>query len=335
MERNTTIDLIKGIAAVIMIYANTVPYFFNFESEFFIRLLFSVAAPIFIISSGYITQINITNQGLKKSKFIYRVIQILFFGVVIDAFFWHSIPFVTFDVLYLIGLSQLLLLLINKKHFFIVALAIFIISFISHHFFYYRFTINELSSFSINSLINANPIKRMFFDGWFPLFPWLGFFLLGSFTQEYIKEKIKIKISFLILGILLISLFFIFGEIPKIRNSYLELWYPLNGISLLIPFGVFFIFNGIIQYSIKVDGIFSKIIVIIGKNTLFVYTFHAFIISIITDNNLLQNFSLNQRKFSFWIFIIFVLFIILLFQKIKDTHVWIKTPKMIKFLLCN
>lgn len=335
MERNTALDFIKGVAVLIMIFANTVPYFFNLESEFFIRIIFSVAAPIFIISSGYITQINITNPELKKSKIIYRIFQILFFGAVIDALFWQSIPFITFDVLYLIGFSQLILLMINKKYLIFICSAVFVFSLIVHQYLNYRFSINELTSFSITSLIEANPIKRMLFDGWFPLLPWLSFFLLGSISFIYLKDKFKFRMPFLFIGLSLLVIYFIFGNIPKIRNSYLELWYPLNGLALLIPFGVFFSINGLLNYKIKADSIISKLIIIIGKNSLFIYTFHAFIICIIIDNKLLQNLTLTQKIGSFYLVVIFVIVIVFIFQKIKNYSVWLKTPKMIKFLLCN
>ena len=335
MERNSALDFIKGLAVVIMIFANTAPYFFNFESEFFIRIIFSVAAPIFIISSGYITQINISNPELKKSKIIYRIFQILFFAVVIDTLFWHSIPFITFDVLYLIGFSQLILLIINKKYLIFITSAVFVLSLIVNQYLNYRFSINELTSFSISSLIEANPIKRMLFDGWFPLLPWLSFFLLGSISFIYLKDKLKSRLAFLQIGLTLLVMYFISGDIPKIRNSYLELWYPLNGLALLIPFGVFFSINGLLNYKIKVDSIISKLIIIIGKNSLFVYTFQAFIICIIIENKLLQNLTMTQKIGSFYLVIIFVLVIVFIFQKIKNYSFWLKTPKMIKFLLCN
>lgn len=335
MQRNNVLDFIKGVASIIMVFANTAPYFFNLENNFFIRTIFSVAAPIFIISSGYITQINITNPELKKSKIIYRIFQILFFGAVIDTLFWHSIPFITFDVLYLIGFSQLILLIINEKYLIFISTAVFVLSLIVHQYLIYRFSINELTSFSITSLIEANPIKRMLFDGWFPLLPWLTFFLLGSISFIYLKDKFKFRLPFLLIGLSLLVMYFIFGDIPKIRNSYLELWYPLNGIGLLLPFSVFFIMNGLLNYILNIDHTTSKFIIITGKNSLFIYTFHAFIISLIIDYKIVQNLSFNQRKIVFLLIVFFVLIIVFIFHKIKKSGAWLKTPRMVKFLFCN
>lgn len=225
--------------------------------------------------------------------------------------------------------------MINKKYLIFICSAVFVFSLIVHQYLNYRFSINELTSFSITSLIEANPIKRMLFDGWFPLLPWLSFFLLGSISFIYLKDKFKFRMPFLFIGLSLLVIYFIFGNIPKIRNSYLELWYPLNGLALLIPFGVFFSINGLLNYKIKADSIISKLIIIIGKNSLFIYTFHAFIICIIIDNKLLQNLTLTQKIGSFYLVVIFVIVIVFIFQKIKNYSVWLKTPKMIKFLLCN
>ena len=111
LERFDTIDFFRGIAVLIMIIANSTPYLFDFSNLNLIRIIFSLAAPIFIFIAGFTTQMNKIN---KKPESLTRIIQILIIAIFIDFFIWHSIPLFTFDVLYLIGFSKIILFLFNK-----------------------------------------------------------------------------------------------------------------------------------------------------------------------------------------------------------------------------
>jgi uncharacterized membrane protein len=110
-RRLDTIDFLRGIAVFIMIIANSTPYIFNLSSYNTLRIIFSLAAPIFIFLAGYTTQMNFENNKLEK---LIRIFQVILIAVIIDIFVWRSIPFYTFDVLYLIGASKLLLFILNK-----------------------------------------------------------------------------------------------------------------------------------------------------------------------------------------------------------------------------
>jgi hypothetical protein len=333
MERNYNLDLLKGFAVIVMLFANTTPYFFYLDDNLYLRLFFSIAAPIFIISSGYITQKNIETTHKNKSKLYYRIFQILFFGVFIDYFCWHAIPFISFDVLYLIAFSQLFLLFINKNYLLFLTSILFILSILLHQNIEYRFFISELKTFSLNNFIDTNPLKRYFFDGWFPILPWLSFFLLGSLSSIFDKELIKFKFLFVPLGVFGFIIFIILTNnyIQPVRDNYLELWYPLNGNSLLIPMSVLLIFIGIINFKVINNKILTQIIIDLGKNTLFVYTINAIVISLMSD---FYNKGFNNKLL--FTFIIFAMILLtLLLQRFKSSLIWSKTPKFIKFILCN
>jgi uncharacterized membrane protein len=246
MERSHSLDLIKGIAVLVMIFANTGIYFFNFKEYNLIRLMCSFAAPTFIILTGYFTQMKLLNENTNKKPLIARSLQILFLGAFIDLIFWQTIPFITFDILYLIAFSQLLLIFINTKYYNVIISFILLGSFLIPNIIIYRFEIDEISPQLLNNFetfLNAAPLKRMLYDGWFPLFPWFVFALLGA--SAYKNKFIFSKYSnyFLLIGLTLIGLvyFLIMNKNIPIRNSYLEIWYPLKNIKLLIPFAVFFI----------------------------------------------------------------------------------------------
>jgi uncharacterized membrane protein len=336
MERNLTLDILKGFAVIIMIIANTVPYFYNIENEIFIRLLFSTAAPIFIITSGYITFFNVHIKKVEKSKLYLRICQILYGGVLIDTLFWHSIPFITFDVLYLIAFSQIAIIFVNKNHLLKLTFLIFIISPLLFYFFEYRLSIIDTKSISYQFVEESNPIKRIFFDGWFPIFPWFGFFLLGVLSLKYSKIlSRRLNLNFFLgISFLLLYLILTVDNIPEARNKYLELWYPLYGKSLLIPFSLFFVINGIINYSFNHKNLIIDFIVSIGKNTLFIYTLNAFFVSLIIDYDFIKKIQIDKVYIFLLIIIILIGFTIIL-EKIKNTKFWFNFPKLIKFIILN
>jgi uncharacterized membrane protein len=336
MERNLTLDILKGFAVIIMIIANTVPYFYNIENEIFIRLLFSTAAPIFIITSGYITFFNVHIKKVEKSKLYLRICQILYGGVLIDTLFWHSIPFITFDVLYLIAFSQIAIIFVNKNHLLKLTFLIFIISPLLFYFFEYRLSIIDTKSISYQFVEESNPIKRIFFDGWFPIFPWFGFFLLGVLSLKYSKIlSRRLNLNFFLgISFLLLYLILTVDNIPEARNKYLELWYPLYGKSLLIPFSLFFVINGIINYSFNHKNLIIDVIVSIGKNTLFIYTLNAFFVSLIIDYDFIKKIQIDKVYIFLLIIIILIGFTIIL-EKIKNTKFWFNFPKLIKFIILN
>jgi uncharacterized membrane protein len=182
----------------------------------------------------------------------------------------------------------------------------------------------------------SNPIKRAFFDGWFPILPWFGFFLLGVLSMKYseiLTRRMNLNF-FLGISFLLLYLILTVDNIPETRNKYLELWYPLYGKSLLIPFSLFFVFNGIINYSFNHKNLIIDFIVNIGKNTLFIYTLNAFFVSLIIDYNFIKKIQIDKVYIFLLIIIILIVFTIIL-EKIKNTKFWLNFPKLIKFLILN
>lgn len=337
MNRSNVIDFIRGIAVIIMILANTIPYFIDLEKFIFIRFIFSLAAPIFLLITGYVTQISLSNRDLNRAKFISRICQILFFGVFIDVFFWKSIPFMTTDILYLIAFSQFLLLLFNEKINIFLILLIFSASVLMHDIFIYRFDIPDLSinsNIDFTSIINLNPIKRFLFDGWFPVFPWVAFVFLGAISFRYKAFISQNYLYFLLSGfiLLIVSYFSIQNKFYPIRDNYLELWYPANGLSLLIPFSIFLISTGFINMKTFQNNIFLNFFIFLGKNSLFAYTFNALLIAIVIDFNLNNKFS-NYNIVYLFSTLLTIIVVTLLMEKIRNDKLWKKTPKFIKFLL--
>ena len=187
MERSHSLDLIKGFAVLVMIFANTSIYFFNFKEFNFLRLICSLPAPIFIVLTGYFTQMNLLKKDAKKRALISRALQILFLATFIDLVIWQNIPFITFDILYLIAFSQLILIFCNSKYFNGLIFLIFLGNFLLPYITTYRFEIDDIPLqlfVGYKSILIAAPLKRMIYDGWFPIFPWIAFALMGALAYK-------------------------------------------------------------------------------------------------------------------------------------------------------
>ena len=336
-RRLDTIDFLRGIAVFIMIIANSTPYIFNLSSYNTLRIIFSLAAPIFIFLAGYTTQMNFENN---KSEKLIRIFQVVLIAVIIDIFVWRSIPFYTFDVLYLIGVSNLLLFILNKYanrsiKIFILFLFIGVFIFLSKYLFF-RFSLSDLN---INVLYNdpyyyfkAGAIKRFLYDGWFPIFPWFIIVLMGSLSYKYNNIKNKFFLFLLILTGLsaLIFLVFYFNMTTFIvREKYFEIWYPLNGIKLLLPIAVIFIIIGTINLYSNINFRFFNIL---GQNSLFAYLLNAIFDSILDSYNL-NNYSMVNKVSIFLLSLFTIVIATFILNYFKSIGYWKRIPFLFKFLM--
>jgi len=163
-SRIDAIDFFRGLAVIVMIFANSTPYLFDLKDIFSIRFLFSAPAPIFIFLAGFTSQIN-----FEKGKQIsfYRIFQCLLMAILIDIVIWRSVPFYTFDVLYLIVSSKFLLLFIQKINkpkfiFLILILFISIYLFLINKFLFLKILIMYFEIVDIFSLsLNINPFMLL------------------------------------------------------------------------------------------------------------------------------------------------------------------------------
>ncbi len=344
MKRLRSIDLIRGWAILVMLFANLAPTFFNFSKYSYIRLLFSTAAPIFIFLTGHVTEMKLSENKSMKNKIFFRIIQVLFLGVLIDVFIWKIVPFVTFDVLYLISFAQFLILILsfNKSMTlkWIVFFCIIIISLVLQKTYNYRIELPELGLGiffnEFNLIIESLPIKRAFFDGWFPIFPWIAFSLIGAISYHYQKYLNRIYYILIFLGIFLLFVVVKSNQfnVNFVRNGYLELWYPPFGFMILIPISmVSLTLACIAKFNQFSNSFFSTILMNLGRNSLFIYLFQSLLNSICSSNIHIVHNSQKLNILIYFSIIIFIIIIANLIEKIKKHEWWEKFPFIIKFFL--
>ena len=276
-----------------MIIANSSPYLLLTPHSVLLRLFCSIAAPLFIFLSGLSFYISFCNKVNYVHK-IYRAFYLLISAVVVDVFIWQIVPFQTFDVLYLISFGILINVLIFRFNYKIklVLVVIFLFgSFIIQNKVGYRMINNDplIGNFAWHNinLFFFFEFKRFLIDGWFPVFPWVGVAILGQVVAEkldFFHRNIGIiKFASIILAFLFSLLVVLYDSNIIERDGYLELFYP-SSISFIFfeLFAIFFLVAQFFKLEISDNSKFS-FLKIMGRKSLLIYIYHAFIISFVFD----------------------------------------------------
>jgi hypothetical protein len=318
-----------------MIFANAYPYLYPFDyCPKLLRLLFSSAAPVFIFLSG--ASLRLAQENGKEIKsLILRAFQILFFAIIIDTLIWSISPFNTMDVLYLISYSLLLTIFIislNDKIKLIIATVIIIFIAVSNN--YYDFELNEipLNEFYLQNSLSLN-WHHVFIDGWFPVFPWAGFTILGYLIcknrlilSKYSKYFLFLGISFMF-GFSLLYNFALISSNP-IRDGYTEIFYPVSIAFLFYVFGLFFVIISFFNFNLKGFGLIS----LLGKFSLPIYFTHIFLIKFYIPFFLQSADHFNKFIFLSGILSLYLIIFVYVFL-IKSLIKKIKKNKFIAFLI--
>lgn len=269
--RNQHIDSMRSIAILIMLTANTTPYLLEPNTPFVFRAICSLAAPLFTFLSGYTFAMNGSrSNGFKSGLFV------LLSAVIVDVFAWGIPPFQTFDVLYVIAFGQIALELLKRLPTAIpwgFSVLFMFTPTILHS--VYRFELPDPNWHSVSF-----KAYRWAFDGWFPVFPWLSFPLLGylSYRWKNATESVTwipwVSAAACIGGV-------IWAYFDKsnqaFREGYVEIFYPANlaYLSLALGFCCWLLFG--MTQALSSDRL--RLLNLYGRHSMFVYIFHAFIIA--------------------------------------------------------
>lgn len=306
------IDLLRTIAIFIMIIANASPYLVKGTISYEFRLFCSLAAPFFIFLSGFVLSITIKPEEKNWAKWR-NAGYLIATGTFIDSVIWGIKPFNTFDILYLIGFSLLINLAIRNSSLAlkgVIWLAIIFIHFGLNTDINYRFANNDI--LVVNSLQAEHlfEFKRLFLDGWFPLFPWLSFCVLGSIIGDVYKKKWlnNYIIFFCLFACALCAIYLGYNPITQdVRNGYVELFYPVE-----LPY---FLFATTLTLAVSIAAIkiphlpsFISHIAKLGEHSLFVYLLHTVLISFVLQPLAKADISIYPvYSYSIFILVVYVL----------------------------
>ncbi len=250
--RDFPVDIIRGIAIFTMVAANMAASLLVEPHPLAVRFYGTFAAPIFIFLSGMMVALTSAKKSYGLGYYIQRGSLVVLVAALVDLA-WGLVPFLSVDVLYLIGISlplSYLYLKLGRGRWLLPAGIIGTAS-ILQYFFTYEAQVFELglgAPFPSLSEFMVDVIRNWTFEGWFPVFPWLAVSFLGAEFYHF-REKYEIQLR----GKSAIVVFFI-GVVVWVvapgplytRSGYSEMFYPPTPGFLLTAFGVI----GILFYTL-------------------------------------------------------------------------------------
>jgi uncharacterized membrane protein len=279
--RDVSIDVARGLAIFMMIMANTLPYLLMPPIPLPVKLYGTFAAPIFVMLAGMM--VALTKKKRNPGYFLVRGAIIVLIGIPIDVFLWGVYPFVDVDVLYLIGISiPIAYLFLNadeRLRWAIVGL-IFLLTPILQNTLGYR-EIPNLDN-SLNGIAHS-----WFIDGYFPLFPWLGFSLFGAqlgsmrWKDEGIKKYNTPPMAAIVVALLAVGsiLWYVFPGNMFVREGYAELFYPPTIGFIITAIGIILLAIGIFD-ALPLNGLLEPFRSL-GQYSLQIYVVHLAVIALI------------------------------------------------------
>lgn len=339
VNRDKTIDTLRGLAIFTMIAANLAGPVLADPHPFLFRFYGSFAAPLFILISGMMVAITTQTRSHDLKYFLVRGMLVMTVGALIDMLIWRIYPFTTVDVLYLIGISLPLAYLFQRLNapyqWFIVISIFFLTPFLQNIFGYTDYpTEFFFPSGGLTIIIEnqTNILNHWLIDGWFPVFPWLGFSLLGVILAKLrLKYKTFGESVFFLTGIFLLLfgsvIWYLYPGKFLTRAGYSELFYPPTPGYIISAVGLIVLLFFIVDYK---HSVAYNPLQALGESALFMYILHLSLIEyVIVPMRTNENF---QTFLLIYIALSLLLILIaygLRFFKIK----WRGHPFIIRFLL--
>ncbi len=313
-NRIQTIDLLKGLAMVIMALDHVRDYFhysaFFFDPSdpsqstlpiFFTRFITNFCAPTFSFLAG--TSAYMVGRRKSANELSYFLVKrglwLIFIEMTIVNFAWYfDIYFRTpgFLVIWCLGISMIVLaaLLHLPKSF----ILLFSCALIFGH--------NLLDNFHFNgnffwAILHESAVFKLsdnynfYID--YPIIPWVAVMALGYYVGSFYDKSYdsdKRKNTFNVIGVTALILFVVlrwtniygesnpfkhFGSLPKDLMSFLKLTkYPPSLLYLLITLGGAFLF---LANSEKLKGRIVNFFCIFGRVPFFYYILHLYLIHIV------------------------------------------------------
>lgn len=355
-KRIISLDTLRGFAIFVMLICNSAPFHWHKDFSFYMRAFISIAAPLFFAVSGLVLGF-IYNKNPKdfQKRTLRHGALILLVAVLNDIFIFGIAPFLSFDILYPIGISLLLAPVLTrfpKNMLFVIAITIllfplylifgyndnvYIINIFDINFNLWNFkfgrtlcVLGEVSEFSITRMLQS-----WFVDGWYPIFPWVGFYLLSFWIGIHIKSirssKIYINNYQIVFSLLIMisGLIYISQSSRMERAGYLELFYPPD-FMFIITILMFLYFIISIPERILEHKIFLPF-TIFGRSSLPLYIIQNLLIIYFLP--VIYKMVDNNYIISFLIFSTIMLVIAILLYLIKRNKFWYKIPYLVRFLL--
>jgi uncharacterized membrane protein len=285
-DRDISVDALRGIGIVIMIAANMAALLLIQPHPLWLRLYGSFAAPLFILVSGMMVNYTTSTKGYGLRHFAGRGLMIIAVGALVDVLIWKIYPFTTFDVLYLIGISLPLAYIFGRLKTparWIIIAAIFLATPLLQILFGYTDYPTEFNLLGQSTVIVSDQtsiLNHWLVDGWFPIFPWIGFIFLGDALAGIRRNseskgrlgRGRVLLTGLVLLVLGIVIWMVYPGSLLVRAGYSELFYPPTIGYVVTATGFAVTLFGLVDRtaSSRVYRPFQTM----GRSSLFIYILH-------------------------------------------------------------
>jgi uncharacterized membrane protein len=297
-RRVAGLDALRGLAVALMVPANAAAELLREPHPLWLRLVGSLAAPLFVTLAGLLVAMAVDRDASLPSErrrgglpCVRRGAFVILVGVLIDVGIGGYLPLVTCDVLYLIGLSLPLAYLAARGPrrgrlawpWLVLAATPIVQSWLG-----YRVALNtpalDASWLGASSPLPlaTDAVRRSVVDGWFPVFPWLGFALLGVVLAGVVGAGPGIwPIAALVLIGLGAPLWYCFPGPMAVRCGYSELFYPATVGFLATAAGVVSLL--VVRMAPLPEGRLVRVLGVLGRRSLLFYVVHLFAIRRLGD----------------------------------------------------
>lgn len=287
------IDTLRGLAIILMVPANLAPYLAEPHSMLY-RILGSFAAPTFIMLSAGMVILRGEKHDL--GYYFKRGMIVVGIGVLIDVLLWRIFPFTSIDVLYLIGFSMPLLYLLRRsdsRELLYISIILILATYIVQLFFGYNTVPLEVYFDDLWTPSIGRILQSWFIDGWFPIFPWLGYAFIGAlFFRTLFAEGTGTSHHFLLLGagLTLVGFILLFVPLPFIRNiadgtilatrsGYSEIFYPPTFAYVFTSIGIVVLSSTVLRRMDLSPA--HSILGFFGRHSMMVYILHQVLGSLV------------------------------------------------------
>ena len=342
-ERDRTIDILRGLAILIMIAANSSASVYAEPHPFWFRYLSSVAAPLFITLSGMMVRFSQVRKDYPLRHFLVRGGMLIGVAAFLDVAAWQMYPFTSFDVLYIIGIAAPIAFLFGRIRSqatqWILLAAIFLLTPVLQHVFGYTSYPSEFNFDGTYYRVVENQtgvLNHLFIDGWFPVFPWLGFALLGVMLGRYRWDTDsnrsfydrRVGVMALVCVVTGVLLKVIFPVQLYVRDGFGEVFYPPTlGFAVYtagLILALFCIFDKVAMAGVLVP------VATIGRSALCLYMLQWFAINYVFSA-LFE--GLDGLRFAlFWLcFALLFTAVAYALKRLKEK--WKRQPWFLRFVL--
>ncbi|RMG65602.1 MAG: DUF1624 domain-containing protein, partial [Calditrichaeota bacterium] len=185
-DRDPVVDGLRGLALVLMMFGHAAVSFVPPPWPLWGEMVGSLAPIFFFLIAGMMVTDSVTYRNRKLAHFLKRMALLMSLGAAIDLAIWRIWPFTSCEVLYAIGLYLPLTYLavrhLGRWRLLLAAALVALTPILQNQLGYTPYPLEwGLDGQPVHSVAGQTSVwQHWLIDGWFPIFPWLGVMLLGS-----------------------------------------------------------------------------------------------------------------------------------------------------------